>query len=60
VLESRRFAITSAECARAIRRGVERDARTVVTPGGGWLLVGLARLFPGIVEGRMAGMLEPV
>ena len=29
---ARRFAITPEECARAIRRGVERDARTVVTP----------------------------
>ena len=27
------------QCARAIRRGVERDARTVVTPRAGWLLV---------------------
>ena len=27
------------ECALAIRRGVERDARTIVTPAAGWLLV---------------------
>ena len=32
VQKARRFAITPEECAAAIRRGVERDARTVVTP----------------------------
>ena len=32
VERGRRFAITAAQCATAIRRGVERDARTVVTP----------------------------
>ena len=56
VKRSRKFAITAAECARAIRRGVERDARTVLTPGAGWILVGLARLFPGIAQGRMAAL----
>lgn len=56
VQHSRRFAITAAQCAAAIRRGVERDARTVVTPGAGWILVALARLFPGVVQARMAGM----
>ena len=54
VLRGKRFAITAAACARAIRRGVERDARTVVTPRSGWLLVALMRLFPGEVERRMA------
>jgi len=42
------------ECALAIRRGVEVKARTVVTPKSGWILVMLARLFPSIVEARMA------
>jgi len=56
VLEGRRFAITAAECAAAIRRGVERDARTVMAPGSGWLLVAAMRLFPSVVEGRMAEM----
>jgi short-subunit dehydrogenase len=56
VLRSRRYAITAEECAAAIRRGVERDARTVVTPRAGWILVALARLFPSIVQARMAGM----
>jgi short-subunit dehydrogenase len=56
VIRARRQAITAAECACAIRRGVERDARTVLAPKAGWLLVGLARLFPGLVEARMAEM----
>ena len=43
-------------CAEAIRRGVERDARTVVTPRSGWLLVLAMRLFPSVVEARMAAM----
>jgi hypothetical protein len=37
---------------------VERDARTVLTPRAGWILVALARLFPAIVQTRMAGMNE--
>ena len=56
VVEGRRFAITPADCARDIRRGVERGARTVVTPRSGWLLVAAMRLFPSVVEGRMAEM----
>jgi short-subunit dehydrogenase len=58
VMETRRFAITAAQCASAIRRGVEREARTVVTPGIGWMLVALVRLFPSIVEARLAEMNE--
>ncbi len=58
MVRARRMAITAAECALAIRRGVERDARTIVTPKSGWILVGLARLFPSIVEARMAAMNE--
>jgi len=56
VVRSRRAAITAADCAVAIRRGVERDARTVLAPRVGWALVALARLFPAAVEARMAGM----
>jgi short-subunit dehydrogenase len=56
VIQARRFAITAADCAAAIRRGVERDARTIVTPRAGWILVALARLFPSAVEARMAAM----
>ena len=58
VVRARRFAITAEECARAIRRGVERDARTVVTPASGWLFSAVRRLLPGIVEARMAEMME--
>jgi short-subunit dehydrogenase len=54
VVEGRRFAITAPDCARDIRRGVERNARTVVTPRSGWFLVAAMRIFPSIVEGRMA------
>ena len=56
VKRARRRAITPAECAHAIRRGVEREARTVLAPRAGWLLVALARLFPRVVEARMAEM----
>jgi short-subunit dehydrogenase len=49
-------AITAAECASSIRRGVERDARTVLAPRSGWLLVAAMRLFPSVVERRMAQM----
>jgi short-subunit dehydrogenase len=56
VLRGRRMAITAAECALAIRRGVERGARTVNAPRAGGLLVAAMRLFPAIVERRMAKM----
>ena len=56
VLRSRRFAISAEQCARAIRRGVEREARTVVTPRAGWLFVFAMRLFPSLVESQMAAL----
>jgi short-subunit dehydrogenase len=56
VLQGKRFAITAAECARAIVRGVERDARTVVTPASGWLFILAERLLPSFVDGRMAAV----
>jgi short-subunit dehydrogenase len=56
VLRARRRAITAEECARAIRRGVERGARTIMAPRAGWMLVALARMFPSLVEARMAEM----
>jgi short-subunit dehydrogenase len=56
VIRGRRFAITAEDCAVAIRRGLERDARTVLAPRSGWLLVALARLFPAAMEARMAAM----
>jgi hypothetical protein len=56
VQTARRFAITPEYCAQSIRRGVERDARTVVTPRSGWLFVLAMRLFPSVVESRMASI----
>jgi dehydrogenase/reductase SDR family member 7B len=56
VIKGRRFAIPAQQCAASIRRGVERDARTVVAPPVLWLLVVAARVFPSIVEARLAGM----
>lgn len=56
VMKGKRFAITAEQCAEAIVRGVERDARTVVTPRIGWILVALERLFPDFVDARLAAM----
>jgi short-subunit dehydrogenase len=56
VISGRRFAIPAAQCAASIRRGVERNARTVVAPPASWLLVIASRLFPGVVEARLAAM----
>lgn len=49
----RHASISADECAHDIVRGVERDARTVVTPRSGWLLVAAERLFPGLVDSRL-------
>jgi len=56
IAKGRRFAITADACAEAIARGVERDARTVVVPRIGWIFVALSRMFPGVVESRLAAM----
>jgi short-subunit dehydrogenase len=56
---ARKMAITPEQCAVDIRRGVERRARTVLSPKSGWLLVLLWRLFPGEAQRRMAAMLDP-
>jgi len=53
---SRPFAIKADECAAAIARGVERDARTVVTPSVGWLFIMLERLLPSIVDRQLERM----
>jgi len=58
VLNARRFAITAEQCALAIRRGVERDARMVVTPRSGWAVIWLRRFFPAIVDRRLSRMQE--
>jgi short-subunit dehydrogenase len=56
VTRGRRFAITAERCATDIRRGLERDARTVMSPPVGWLLVAAARLLPRSIEARLARM----
>jgi len=56
VQKARSNAITAETCARALRHGVERDARTVVTPRIGWFFVIAMRLFPSLVESKMAEM----
>lgn len=56
VVRERRRAITPEQCAYAIRRGVEKNARTVMAPRAGWLLVAAMRILPAIVEQRMAQM----
>jgi NADP-dependent 3-hydroxy acid dehydrogenase YdfG len=60
IQRSRKMAITPEQCASDIRRGVERGARTVLSPASGWLLVLLYRLFPGEAQRRMSGMLDRV
>jgi short-subunit dehydrogenase len=54
VAGGKRFALSAEDCARAIRRGVERGARTVMAPRSGWLLVAARALFPGLVEAALA------
>ena len=53
LLKGKKFAITAEECAEAVADGVERNARTVVTPASGWALIVLKRLFPTLVEAQM-------
>jgi short-subunit dehydrogenase len=49
----KRWAITPEKCAEDIARGIERSARTIVTPATGWILVALERIFPGVVDRRL-------
>lgn len=56
IVRGKKFAISAKQCAEAIARGVERNARTVVTPRTGWLLIALARLLPATVDGHMASI----
>jgi short-subunit dehydrogenase len=48
------LAISPQRCAEAIVRGVERDARTVVTPAIGWFLLWIQRLLPSVVDSRLS------
>ena len=56
VQRSRTFKITAAQCAEAIARGVERNARTVVTPRAGWFFIIMERLLPSLVDAQMERM----
>ncbi len=58
VQKGKKFAITAERCAADLVRGLERDARTVLTPSVMWLFVLAERLFPSVVDGRMAALLE--
>jgi short-subunit dehydrogenase len=49
-----RFAISAQQCAEAIARGVERNARTVMAPRSGWIAVMAARLFPSFTDRQLA------
>ncbi len=50
------FRITAEQCAEAIARGVEKNARTVVTPRAGWAFIILERLFPSLIDDRLEEM----
>jgi short-subunit dehydrogenase len=53
LVSGKRFAVSAEQCAGALVRGLERDARLVVTPSLGRWLVGLYRLAPRLVEARL-------
>ncbi len=53
IVKGKRFAITAEHCARDIANGVERGARTVVTPKIGRAILVLAHLFPSLVERQL-------
>ena len=50
IVKGKRFAITAAQCAAAIVRGIERRSKVVVTPRIGWAAVWVNRLFPEFME----------
>jgi short-subunit dehydrogenase len=52
------FAITPQQCAADILRGVERNARFIVTPRAGWVLIAAQRLFPRLVESRLTAFMK--
>ncbi|MEZ5363368.1 MAG: SDR family NAD(P)-dependent oxidoreductase [Bryobacterales bacterium] len=51
-----RWTITPEQCAAAILAGMRKGKRTIVTPRIGWALVIAARLFPGLLYKRLAGV----
>jgi short-subunit dehydrogenase len=56
IVRGRRFAITADQCAADILRGIERQARAVVTPRWGWAFMAANLLAPGVVENRLNNM----
>ncbi len=60
VERSRLFSITAEECAEAIVRAVEKRKRTVVIPAAGWLLAGIARLAPALLDWQLARVYRSV
>ncbi len=56
VLQFRSRAISPEQCAEAIVRGVERGARTVVTPGSGWFAILAEHLLPRMVDSPLSKM----
>ncbi|MDZ4799273.1 MAG: SDR family NAD(P)-dependent oxidoreductase [Bryobacteraceae bacterium] len=48
-----RWSISADQCAVAVLRGIDRQARTVVTPASGWLLVAAASMFPRLVDRQL-------
>ena len=56
VVQGKRFAVSAEDCAEAIVRGIEGRKRMVVTPGSGWPLVLMHRMFPALVESRLEGI----
>ncbi|MFN0166192.1 MAG: SDR family NAD(P)-dependent oxidoreductase [Bryobacteraceae bacterium] len=53
LVSGKRFGVTADECAAKIVAGIERDARTIVTPSTGRWIVGLFRLAPTLVEAQL-------
>jgi len=60
IQRSRKFAISPAQCAESIAKGVEKDKRTVMAPKVGWLLVAAGRLLPSIVDWQLHRMYRSV
>jgi short-subunit dehydrogenase len=56
VAASNMFRITAPQCAEAIARAVERNARAVVTPWTARLFIAAAALFPNLVDSRLRRM----
>ena len=52
----KRFAVSPETCARKIREAIESDAKTVMVPRSGELLVAIAGLFPGLTETWFGGI----